>query len=710
MSKNNQNFKNKKFANQKQQKPAVSTSPAASSKPSSKKSSQGSTILPKLERWLPLIYFLLFSLMAFIYLAVLNKDYLYGCQEHSIWQNNREFFDDQMRVVGGFSQWLGCYFTQYFYHPWLGSLILIALWGLIYLLSLKIFPVKKRWSILLLAPCVLLLISEIDMGYWMYYNKNIGYWFSITTAILIMLLGIYICNLYKGYVKAGLVVLYAVGLYPLIGFWCLCGVAYMVVQSLVQRTDGKWDTKDYARYVLVVLGILSIVLVPQYYYSHYTTILPQRIYTVMLPQFQSDRFVEGIKQLPFILIAMFPLLLIALSQFTAIGFKGKKENEQEHGGKWWFAGVAAIAAVYFISVDYFNFDDTNFQAEIRMYKHLEDCDWQGVLDESLKAEGPHTREMIMAQNVALLHQGNIGDNMFKYMNKTVAPYVPTYTKDPDKKLEDMEKYKEQIEQNDFAGNMDRDSLRVNLCNVCGPLLYFMYGKTNFATRWCIENGVEFSFRVDDYKNMIRCAMLTGEDKLAAKYIDILRSTTFHKDWADERLEMLHDKKKYEASEEYKCVKPMYDSFSNALDGDQGLVEMYLITYFCHMHSDNPRFQEATLAFALIQKDIQLFWPRFFKYATLHEKEAMPIHYQEAAYLFGDLEHQVDISKMPFDQERIVKRYGRFKTAITNLMRTYQPQFKDDDDGMTRKVGEECFAQFGDTYWWFYYFSRGVHTY
>ena len=40
MSKNNQNFKNKKFANQKQQKPAVSTSPAASSKPSLKKSSQ----------------------------------------------------------------------------------------------------------------------------------------------------------------------------------------------------------------------------------------------------------------------------------------------------------------------------------------------------------------------------------------------------------------------------------------------------------------------------------------------------------------------------------------------------------------------------------------------------------------------------------------------------------------------------------------------
>ena len=61
-------------------------------------------------------------------------------------------------------------------------------------------------------------------------------------------------------------------------------------------------------------------------------------------------------------------------------------------------------------------------------------------------------------------------------------------------------------------------------------------------------------------------------------------------------------------------------------------------------------------------------------------------------------------------EAELARQNKFKTAITNLMRTYQPQFKDDDDGMTRKVGEECFAQFGDTYWWFYYFSRGVHTY
>ena len=87
---------------------------------------------------------------------------------------------------------------------------------------------------------------------------------------------------------------------------------------------------------------------------------------------------------------------------------------------------------------------------------------------------------------------------------------------------------------------------------------------------------------------------------------------------------------------------------------------------------------------------------------------MPIHYQEAAYLFGDLEKKVDTSHMPFDKNLIVNRYASFKNVTGQLLQQYSGQLK--GDALTRKVGEECFAQFGDTYWWFYYFSRGVHTY
>ena len=711
MSNKNKDFHNKKFANQKPQK-TVKAQPvksAAKEKKGGKK--PAFTLSPAMERALPCVYFLLFAIVAYFYLAVFNKEYLYSCQEHSIWVNSGEFFADKMRYVGGFAQWIGCYLTQYFYYPWAGTLILIALWALIFMLTKAVCGISNRWSILALAPVVLLLCSEISLGYWLYYIKLPGYWFTYTIAALIMLACVWVCLLTKGYVRALLAVLFVVCLYPLIGYWSLVGGVFVGFKTLIESEHGdQWNWKDLSRYVTFVAALAAAIIVPRIYYGHYTTMRMETIYTTMLPLFQSDKYVEGAMRLPFIIISVLPFVLALLTRWFGWGkISQATEKTEKKNGLICLVCTLVLAVGYLLLISWSNFDDEKYHAELKMYQSLENCDWQGALEASQDVEWGHTRQMIMMQNIALFHLGTIGDNMFRYGNMTAKPYVRTYKKDDKKYEEDMEKYKD-ADPNDILGDLHRDSLKVNQCNTCGPLLYFMYGKCNFATRWCIENGVEFSFRVDEYKNLIRCAMLVGEDKLAEKYINILRKTTFNKEWAEERLALLHDKKKYQATEEYKCVRPMYDAFKNALDGDQGLVEMYLISYFCHMNSDNPKFQEATVAFSLIQKDIGLFWPRFFKYAELHANEPMPIHYQEAAYLFGELEHQVDTSKMPFDQVKIKNRFASFQNVTSRLMQTYSPQYKGNEAALTKKVGEECYSQFGDTYWWFYYFSRGVHTY
>ena len=109
----------------------------------------------------------------------------------------------------------------------------------------------------------------------------------------------------------------------------------------------------------------------------------------------------------------------------------------------------------------------------------------------------------------------------------------------------------------------------------------------------------------------------------------------------------------------------------------------------------------TLNYALIQKDIQLFWPRFFLYAELHKGEPMPTHYQEAAYLYGCLEPQnVDISNMPFD-DKVKERYQGFQQMSQSLLQS----------GMQAKdVGEAMKSTYGDTFYWFYFFCRDVHSY
>lgn len=576
------------------------------------------------------------------------------------------------------------------------------MWGIIYFMTLKVFRLSGRWSILALAPCVFLLCSEIELGYWIYYIKMPGYWFTYTIAILIMMLGLFIGRYLRGYFKPAYMLILTLGLYPLIGVWSMLGALILSIQEITG--------KDKARFVTAGVGLLSSVLSPLIYYNHYSTSRSEDVWTVLFPKFQIDKFTETVLSLPFLGIVIILIFLIFLGRYHS-GVNHPDKSQAKRGVKRFIPSVINLCLIclYILSVSLSNVDDANFHSELRMYKSLSECDWDGVLNESTKIQGAHTRQMILCQNVALIHKGGIGDMMFKYDNRTTYPLVSTYSKSKSKLAEDKERLKDE-DLAKYNGNIERDSLHINLCNTVGPLIYFMYGKCNFAYRWCIENGVEFTFRVDEYKNMIRCAMMTGEYKLAQKYIDILRNTTFHKEWAEERLAMLHDKTKYTSSEEYKCVSPMYESFKNALDGDQGLVEMYLISYFCHMNSDNKKFQEATLAFSLIQKDISLFWPRFFKYADLHESEPMPIHYQEAAYLFGQLENKVDISKMPFDKDKIINRYSSFKRMTTQLMQMYGGQYVNDEMGLTRKVGEECFAEFGDTYWWFYYFSRNVHTY
>ena len=67
--------------------------------------------------------------------------------------------------------------------------------------------------------------------------------------------------------------------------------------------------------------------------------------------------------------------------------------------------------------------------------------------------------------------------------------------------------------------------------VVGTLLYYQYGMLNCCNRLSTELGVEFGWRAEHFRYLTRCALLNGEKKIARKYINILKKTTFFKDWA-----------------------------------------------------------------------------------------------------------------------------------------------------------------------------------
>jgi len=644
------------------------------------------------------LLFALFALFAFYILQEKNWDYLFCAQEHSLFVKDTTFFHNRMLFLGGFAQWLGCYLTQYFFHPWLGSWILIGCWALLYFVLLRTFRTSFLASASALLPLFALLASEVCIGYWVYYNKLEGYWFTETVCVLFMFASLWLYRVLGHVGRMVWLPLSVLLLYPLIGFWALVGCAWMALLSVshalqdptrgvhsdptrgVLSNPTRGVSSDLTRGVssasvegghkkrsftqtlvplLVAFG--CILVVPLCYYQFFGRNRLEDLWLINFPIFQNDNVTSPLLSIPFVIVALSPAVIL-LFRFCERGWLKKRVGQC-------VVGVCCLVLMAW-GVERANYDDYNFHAEIRMYQAIDRCDYQTVLDECAALPGKPTRQMVLSKDIALMNLGGIGDRMFKFDNRGEQIHV-------------------------------FDSLKVHLVQTCGPQIYYNYGKANFACRWAIEDGVEFGFDADDLKMLVRTSMMSGELRAARKYIDILLNTTFHQEWAEKWLAMLNDSTLYQRHPEYRNIAPLR-GFFNRLDGDEGLVEIYIINYFAHTSKREPKFQEQCLIFSLVQKDISLFWPKFFAYASLHEQSIMPIHYQEAAYLYGQLEPQrIDISKMPFDQELIIQRYANFMEATQRMVQ----------NGMTEEqIGDATYSLYGDTFWWFYYFCRNIHTY
>lgn len=611
--------------------------------------------------WLRVALCVLSAGFAFWLLAVENATLLYAVQEHNLWIGDASYWQDKMAFVGGFAQWVGCYLTQYFYHPWLGALLLIVLWAAIYVVSVKAYGLRGCAQLIALLPVYALLLSEVHMGYWLFYIKSPGYWFTPTLSVLVMLLALWLCRALQGWRRFGVMIVSCAVLYPLFGWWALFVPLFTAVEALVARDGRRWLTLGGA--------VACIVAIPLVYYNVFTRMRLGAAWIVGLPLFETEKAQSYHLSIPFMICAAMPLA------YMLVGWLARRQGEGIPARRWvqpakLLASIAWVALLAHLAY-HLAYRNYNFEAELRIFRAIEENRFHDVLTEVGKAPGPCTRQMVLGKNIALMHTGDIGNKFFTYDNSGEPPYV-------------------------------RDSLRVHIAQVCGAQTYYQYGKCNFACRWAIENGVEYGFNVQQLKMLVRTAMMNGERRVARKYIDMLLNTTFQKDWARQWLDYLQHPQHYYRSADYRNIAPLR-VYENTIDGDEGLVEMYIINYFSHMHKPQPKFQEQTLIYALVQKDIQLFWPRFFNYAgnPAHAQEPMPIHYQEAAYLYGRLEHEVDISKMPFDKERIVDRYEKFLVATNNMLKS----------GMTTdQMGAVLKPTYGDTFWWFYYFCRNVHTY
>lgn len=612
-------------------------------------------ILAQSARVMPCIEGILFAAFAYFMLVGMNSDYLFAVQERSLFLANPTFFDEMMATPAGLLHWAGSYLTQFFYYPALGSTLLIGIWLATYAVALKAFRLGRAWSHLALIPVAALLCSTIDLGYWIYVLKIPGYWFSESMGLLLVMLGVWLGrSLHGPWRHLWLVVWVAAG-YPVMGWYALFGaVLTAIVYTLEARKGG------FGRFVPLLCTAGLVGVVPLLWYHHYDQLRLEDAWVCGFPRFMAKDSFSWVNTIPFVVMAV-ACLTLPFCRKWADGMRGTKAVVART--VVWVGCAWGIWAA--------NFDDYNYQAEMRMYRHTEEADWQKVMQEAVEWELTPTRQMVILKNIALMNLGKMGDYMFHYDNGSRLPHK-------------------------------RDNLEIHLAHTAAPLLYYQHGKLNFATRWAIENGVEYGFNVSELKILARCALLSGEYDVARKYIGLLKQTTFHRSEAERLEEYLRHPETMAEAEEFRTVRELYAHMNEDLDSDNGLCEMYLLHNFSNtMNIDSHLLQEVTLNYALISKNIQLFWPRFFQYATLHAGKEMPLHYQEAAYLYGNLEQAVNIDNMPFDRKKVVNRYLQFNNQVQAYMKNGLKE---------EQIAEIMKPTFGHTFWWFYFFCNNVGSY
>lgn len=618
--------------------------------------------IPELAPWISIIVFIL---LAWYFLFMRNADVLFMQQMRSLFNDTAEFYQQHQTKPAGMLMWAGCYFTQFFYYPALGSSVLILLWVAIFFIMKKTFRVPDALSPILLIPLVCLLVSEIDLGYWIYYNKNEGYCFSQTLGLLIALILVFlfknrtIRNFKFGDVIITMITsVLLVGSYHLIGMYAMVAAASLAVVMLTER---KWLSG--------AIYAIAAVITPFVFRQVYDTLRSEQFFTAGLPVFENGNVSNSSLTTPFI-IAM--VVLVVLAMISKLGGRIKTQKAATIISSFFIVIAAGCSYSTLEDADY---DDDNYHAECKSYRALDDMNWEETIAPIRQVEGRLTRQLIMFKNIALFNTHDIGNSMYDYDDLGIVP-TPS------------------------------DSLPVHMANICAPIIYLHHGLTNFAYHWCMEVQVEFGFNVSQLKVMVLSSIINGEGKLAEKYIKILSHTMFYKEWAERYLPLARNPKLIGKYPELANIRELNSCVKNYIANDEGICENFIIRYFANSRGmESKYFQEMTLVYSMIIRDIKKFWPRYLLYLQLHKGEKIPELYQQAAYLYMELEPQsapdAKAFGLVFDEARIIDRYNRFDQQTQTLLGSGFGE---------ESIARQTEAEFGNTFWWVYYFSKGSVCY
>ncbi len=522
---------------------------------------------------------------------------------------------------GGFSNYLGSFFTQFYFYPWLGSLIIAVM---LVLLQRILFATAQN----LRAEKNMFVLSFFPgLMYWgLLCDEN--YLLGGLVSILLISLTNYLYTFSKSGLVKMLFIFFGIPLLYLVSGGSVIFFFLFVFIMEIKEKNRSWKFL----FLFYFLGISLIVVIPFLLKNILGMFPPVRTF-VGVDYFRYPiNFPLVVGAIGFLLVLM-PFLSTFLSNR---GFSQKRTVVFVQiftlflfGG--WFMNK---------SVDFKREEIMEYDFYVRMRK------WEEIIQKA-EAKAPQSPLSVTCLNLALGKEGLLGDRMFEFYQNGVDGLIPDFTKD-------------------FTIPM-----------VAGEVYYHL-GFINTAQRFsfeAMEALPDYQKSVRTIKRLAETSLINGNYVLSRKYLKILQHTFYYRKWAIYFERALNSEEIIDRHPEYgllRRVKLDRDFFFSGEEKDMMLGIML-------SEKKSKLAFEYLMAYCLLNKDIQHF-VQYFPLGESLSYFAIPRHYQEALIYAWDVSKSNVVKEIPYNINNQIKSslnaYKRIYTSQSDPQNLLRDDFAD----------------------------------
>ncbi|WP_319591553.1 DUF6057 family protein [uncultured Draconibacterium sp.] len=551
---------------------------------------------------------LVFGAAVFVFFGFYYPFHLNYQEQFQLFLFTPQYLLDFINHPGGLSDYLGNFFTQFFFYSKNGALILAALLVVlqrtILATSVKL-GVAKHWMPLTFIPSILYWDLLCDENY-------------MLGGLIAMILLAISCFIYL-WIKRGSIQRITGILLLILLYWAAGGVfIFFTLFMLSSKFTGKSKIGKNDLFFAVTLMLVTLVL-------------PYLAKLIVL-QYPMQKFWIGVNYFRFPVNIPTTITTVALLIFAIpfiLWFASKMAIKK--------AGLILATLTILITALTFGFirNSADFsKEEVMAYDfHIRMRRWDRAIAMA-NEKAPTSPLAVTCLNLALAETGQLGERMFEYYQNGIGGLLPDFTRD------------------------------FTIPVITGEVYYHL-GLINTAQRFAFEAMEalpDYQKSVRSIKRLAETNIINGDYEVAKKYLHLLQKTLYYKKWATRSLEIIKTEEVVEQHIEWGWLRKarIQDDF---LFSEQEKLNMIGLLFMNNRR--NMIAFEYLLAATLLEKDLQLFI-RYFPLSSSLNYKVIPKHFQEALLYIWEITNEDQTKEISYPiNDAIRARLSAYKKQYGN---------------------------------------------